>query len=142
MSRAAKILAAWGSATGLDVPYLRCGRTENKGNSGDHGIGPFQPVKDDGDHAIGYAQWMTALGKFVMRNVLLQLKDRGGGHLILLVGETFLVKISYLLQHTLQYSRKLPLHFHLAFGTEHIHVITLTFVFRDFTFPRQKHCAN
>jgi len=102
-------------------------------------------MKDDGDHAIGSVQWMKALGKFVMRNVFLQMKDRSGGHLILLVGETYLImKISNLLQHKLQSSHKdkLPLNFHLAFGTEHIHLITLTFVSRDFIFPRHRHSAK
>ena len=63
---------------GIDVSYLRCSRTEKKGNSGDHAIGPFQPMKDDGDHAIGSAQSMKALGKFVMRNVLLQVETGAG----------------------------------------------------------------
>jgi hypothetical protein len=81
-----------------------------------------------------------------MRNVLLQVKERVGGHLILLVGETYLMKISNLLQHKLHSSHKdkLPLNFHLAFGTEHIHLITLTFVSPDFTriFPRHRHSTK
>jgi hypothetical protein len=53
-SRVAKILAVWESTKGLDESYLRCSRTENKGNAGDHAIGPFQPIKDDWDHRPCY----------------------------------------------------------------------------------------
>jgi len=95
---------------------FRCSRTEKKGNYGDHAVGPFQPMKDDGDHTIGSVQSIKALGKFLMRNVLLQMKDQGGGHLILLVSEICLVKISNLLQPNLQSSHKdrRPLNFHFA----------------------------
>jgi hypothetical protein len=63
-------------------------------------------MKVDGDHAIGSARSIKALEKFVMRNVLFQMKDRGGGHLILLEGEIYLMKINNLLQEKLQYSHK------------------------------------
>ena len=94
-SRVAKLLAVWGAAKRLVLSYILCSRTEKKGNSVDHAIGPFQPMKDDGDSAIGSAQSMKALGKFAMRNVLLQMKDRGGGSLnlqapcVLYIGQAF-----------------------------------------------------
>jgi len=54
------------------------------------------------------------------------------------------MEISNLLQHKLQSSHKdeRPLNFHLAYGTEHIHLITLTFAFRDFIFCRQDTALN
>lgn len=124
---------------------FRCNRTEKKGNYGDHAVGPFQPMKDDGDHTIGSAQSMKALGKFVTRNFILQMKDRGGGHFILLVGEVCLMKISNLLQHKLQSSHKdrRPLNFHFGFLTQNTFTLSLLPLCPViFILPRYRYCAR